>query len=160
MKFLAPAEQLCTRTPPIKLYSADQSTQMALTSSWNKNSNQEADIRKKLLKVQKFVKSLFTKKSEKKCNLTGQVTSAGTGTRLPEFSTRIRLFLGYPNPTFLGRVYTRSYPNPTLLSDKYPTIKFGLKNAQILEKNCTILVKISDFFFNLKKKNSLFFHTF
>ena len=41
------------------------------------------------------------------------VISAGAGTRLPEFSTRIRLFLGHPNPTFPGRVGTRPYPNPT-----------------------------------------------
>ena len=33
--------------------------------------------------------------------------------RVPEYSTRTRLFLGHPNPIFPGRVDTRLYLNPT-----------------------------------------------
>ena len=39
--------------------------------------------------------------------------SGGAGTRLPEYSTQTRLFLGHPNLTFPGRVDTRLYPKLT-----------------------------------------------
>ena len=77
-------------------------------------------------------------------------TSGGAGTRLPEHSTRTRLFLAYPKRTFRGRVATRTQPEPDCTIRQIPDYlnwsKKALFQLMFLE-NCRFF-DISEFFFS------------